>query len=433
MEKDSKATKKANAMKVFCERVGDITLFDYQINFLIDCLTSKRVVGVFSRQTGKTMCMSLFALYKALQQDNFKIVIIAPTDRQAGILIERSEQYAFNSSWVKPFIETGIKREMKFINGSSIKALSTGDTGATIRGQTADLIILEESAFIKSDIVSQVIMPMIAATQGDLIQISTPFSKNHFYKATKDPNYKVHQTDYTQCPNITEDYIKEVRENMTAMEFAMEFLAQFVDDSDSYFSLDLINSCIEDYELHDHTSALHPKSKFVCGADFAAQGKDDSVQLIVEQNNYTMEDKHIRVCAIFEQPKTKQTENVGQIKYLHSKYYFEKVYCDYTGLGEGPVDFLIESLGSKVEGSRFTVQSKEDMYSNLKILMESGRLKLPNHKKLLFQLADLQYERTSSGNTKIHHRTGGRDDCCDALALACLHFKPKRRAVFHIS
>jgi hypothetical protein len=66
------------------------------------------------------------------------------------------------------------------------------------------------------------------------------------------------------------------------------------------------------------------------------------------------------------------------------------------------------------------------MYSNLKILMEAGKLKIPNHKKLILQLLDLRYEATSSGQLKIHHSERGHDDLTDGLALACLYFKPKK-------
>ena len=55
--------------------------------------------------------------------------------------------------------------------------------------------------------------------------------------------------------------------------------------------------------------------------------------------------------------------------------------------------------------------------------MGQGRIKFPNHKKLLYQLADLRYEIVSSGDLKIHHSEKGHDDYPDALALACWYFK----------
>lgn len=409
-------------LRAFIETVSDMTLDPYQVNFLNDCWYNKRVLGIFSRQTGKTTTMSLFAIYKATQIDKLKILIIAPTDRQAGELFARLRGFAENSDLIKPFIKNSTQREITFTNDSYIRAMPTGDFGHNIRGQTADLIIMEESSYIKSDIVNQVIMPMIAATDGDIIQIGTPFFKNHFYEASLNDKYKVHKYDYTHCPRITEDFIEEQKQNLTTVEFTMEYMAEFIDETDCFFTSELINSSVENYDINQ---PVHNKGRYVAGVDFAGMGEDEAVIFVLETNEYTHPNV-IKVTNILEKKQTKQTETVGTVRVLDDQYKFDKVYCDKTGIGEGPVDFLKEVMYSRIEGIRFTLQSKHDMYSNLKILMENGKLKIPNHKKLIMQLLDLRYELTSSGQMKIHHSERGHDDMADSLALACLHFKPRK-------
>ena len=112
------------------------------------------------------------------------------------------------------------------------------------------------------------------------------------------------------------------------------------------------------------------------------------------------------------------------VKELDRKYNYNKILLDKTGIGEGPADWLRESgqAGSedyRVDALRFSVQTKMDIFSNLKNLMNQGKLKFPNHKKLIFQLRDLRFERMSSGDIKIHHSDNQFDDYADALALAC--------------
>ena len=68
---------------------------------------------------------------------------------------------------------------------------------------------------------------------------------------------------------------------------------------------------------------------------------------------------------------------------------------------------------------RGTTLNKEDIFSNLKVLMETKMLNIPNFKKLIFELKDFRYETTPSGNLKLHHSEGGHDDFVDALACAC--------------
>lgn len=129
--------------------------------------------------------------------------------------------------------------------------------------------------------------------------------------------------------------------------------------------------------------------------------------------------------------KSDITDTCGRIMWLHDKFQFNKIYIDCTGLGAGPVDFLRQSNrigGGIVEGITFKSDgdlNKTDMYSNLSILLKSKRLRIPDHKKLKYQLLDLRYEISDNGKLKIHHpqNSKGRDDFCDALCLAALYWR----------
>lgn len=411
-------------LRAFCETAGKITLFDYQLAFLIDCLNLKRVVGIFGRQMGKTTIVGLFCIFTAVQKDNFIILVIAPTERQANNFFLRVKEIIENSGLTRDLIENATLTEIKLKNGSVIKAVTTGDDGRGIRGLTADLIILEESSYIKSSIVQTVIMPMIASKgdKGKLIQIGTPFNKNHFYEASMSDIYAVHQYDYTHNPLFSKEFIQEQKENMSSLEFAMEYEAKFIDDTDSYFSRDLIMGCVKEYETG--VTPFH-KNEYVLGVDFARLGEDRSVFTVIEKHWITGE---LKVHEVIETKHKLLTDAVGRVQMLDNKYNFRKVYLDCTGLGAGPADILRERLGGKIEPLTFTLQSKQDIFSNLKVQMEKGILTLPDNKRMIFELVNLKYEISSSGNLKIHHPDGERDDHCDSLALAVYHYKPKTKS-----
>ena len=80
------------------------------------------------------------------------------------------------------------------------------------------------------------------------------------------------------------------------------------------------------------------------------------------------------------------------------------------------------------------MKSKGDLVSNLKLLMQQGRLKIPmpnnsdnNTKKLAFQFAAVQHEYNSTGAIKVFHEEGKtHDDIVMALSLAVWHFRPSR-------
>lgn len=174
---------------------------------------------------------------------------------------------------------------------------------------------------------------------------------------------------------------------------------------------------------------IHPQSVYVLGVDFARLGQDSSVYIVVEK---PWDEEKLYVVYLHEQKHQLLNQAVGFIKRLHKKFGFKRIITDETGLGSGPTDLLREELGGVVQGFRFTLTSKEDMYSNLKRLMENDMLRIPNHRKLLYQLADLRYELTSSGGVKIHHSERGFDDFCDGLALACLFFQSRPPSTYHV-
>lgn len=399
------------------EKIGVKHLHKYQKEFLVNCVLNKRVAALWSRQTGKSTSISMYCLYMAMTNNNFKIVIIAPTQRQSGELYNKVRNIAEGSDLIRDCIITSTQTEMTFINGSRIVSAPAGPMGDTIRGLTADVAILEEAGGLKNSIVNEVIIPMIGSSQsyGQIIKIGTPKGKNHFWESCygKETNYKLLHFNWevaVEAGQYNLSFVDEQKRNLTELQFAAEYEAKFIEDSDCYFKTELVDSCIEEYPMAD----VVEKSKYYLGVDFARMGEDSCVMIVIQDKR-----GKLYVKDIIELNKKKLTEAVGQIKLLDMKYNFNKVMLDSTGLGAGPGDMLNEELGSwKVECVTFTQKSKQDMYSNLKKVMEQGRLKFPMVRKMYYELVDLRYEISSSGNLKIHHPERGHDDYPDALALA---------------
>ena len=229
-----------------------INLYLFQLKFLYDCLNGQRVVGAFCRQTGKSMTISILSVCEALKNPGGHIVIVGPTDRQAGELFAKIRHY-IKSAPIGSEVAFNTQREMTMKNGCRISAFPCGDSGDTIRGMTANVLIMEESAFIKDSIVNQVLLPMVAATDGKIIKISTPFGMNHFYRSfQEDDNYISHHYtwhDAVKVGHFAQEFIDEQRLQCSSMEFRTEYEAEFISDEDAYFPHTLIESCIEDYEL----------------------------------------------------------------------------------------------------------------------------------------------------------------------------------------
>ena len=96
-----------------------------------------------------------------------------------------------------------------------------------------------------------------------------------------------------------------------------------------------------------------------------------------------------------------------------------KLAMDRSGVGERPYEELREKLGGVVEGVKFTQQRKAELFTNLKMLMERGRLKLPHDRILFSHLNAVECHTTASGGLRFTHPEGTHDDAAVALALAC--------------
>ncbi len=395
----------------------------YQADFLQKCLEEKRIAALWSRQTGKSTAIAYYCTYKILTQPNYKIMIVSPTQRQSGELYEKMRSIITRSNVFSKFVTKSTQTEIQVANGSRVISLPSGPEGASIRGFTADTLILEECGEMKDKVVNEVCMPMIAATKGQVIKIGTPKGKNNFWQSCygKETKYWLSHIDYKigiKYGQTTKEFIEEQRNNLTDLEFKTEYEAKFIEDSDCYFRQVLIDSCIEDYKLWEegctHFSIMHKWCSYYLGCDFARLGEDSTVIKIYEKRNGDM-----RMVYAEEIKHAKLTKAIGRIKQLDRIFDFDSICLDETGIGAGPTDMLEEEFGLRVKGVTFTLRSKENMYSNMKKMMEQGKLKFPMIRKMYYELSDLRYEITSSGNTRIHHSENGHDDYCDSTALAC--------------
>lgn len=324
-------------------------------------------------------------------------------------------------------IKRQTQREFFFSNGSSIICETTGDTGENIRGYTADVIILEEAGSIKDSIFHSVILPMGATTNAKVIKIGTPRGMNHFYESFRSGEYNVHQITWKEAVNegiISQSYVDEVRSQVPLQQFQTEMEAMFIADEDAYFNYELVDKCVS--EISEINSPAEDKEYFL-GADIARLGQDSTCMMIMEKGTPN------KIVKIIDIPKSTLDYIIDKINQLYDTWNFSKIYIDETGLGAGVKDVLAKShnplkpqigfkkhnvlISDKIIGTRFTLQSKIDIFSNLKVMMEQGLIKYPKNSKLISQLKDFRYETTESGNVKLHHSEYGHDDFCDALAL----------------
>jgi hypothetical protein len=323
-------------------------------------------------------------------------------------------------------------------NGSKIYSLPAGHTGALIRGLTVDLLIADEAAYI-NEMVWNAVLPMLSVSRkmrgfGRIILLSTPFGKGgYFYDCCHDNDFLHIRFTSEQCTRIDKAFLLKERQRMTKSEYAQEYLAEFIDEWNQFFSTDLIKKRMTFLEWD--TKELDPIKNYYLGVDIARYGGSENAFVVAEMNRHN----EIRIVKALTTQRVAITDTIGRIKDLDKTFNFRKIFIDDAGVGGGASDLLKEDLGRKVVEMNNSKRSldrlderrvrilKEDMYSNALVLMEAGKVELINDLMLAKSLKSIVYEYTSEGRVKLF---GNYSHLCEAFVRACWCIKEKGLKLF---
>lgn len=382
--------------------------------------------------------------------------MIAAVERQAYLLFEKTLAYLYDN--YKKEIKRGKNRPTKhkvmLKNGSVIHCLPAGLTGNNIRGYTINILIADEAAFIPEEVWTAM-TPSLAMTGGKVWLLSTPHGREgYYYKCFQNPKFSkfhVRTPDVLDYPNRTKiqkedlrEHLTEAKKNKTRIEFAQEYLGEFIDELRQFFPDDLIDSRM--YGKEGMTEFMGPR---FLGVDIARMGDDETVFFEVTKSH----PEHLYMDNIEIIRNSMLTETTRRILRLDRSRNFKKIYIDDGGMGVGVFDPLIEheqtrdkvvginnakrcieqedyiirnNKRKKITGKK-TRLMKEALYYNLKNLMEKKMIFLHKNPELRQSLKSIQYEYTDDGRLKIF---GKYDHIAEALVRAAWCMKDKSLNIF---
>jgi len=400
----------------FARTFLDFQPYPYQEEFLRD--KSPLIAACCGRQVGKTTLAAIKALHFALSKNRVRILIVSAGLRQSIILFDKILRTTENSTPVKALMTYQSRTMIRFTNGSEIVALPCGREGSTLRGQTADMVILDEANFIPRIVIDSVIRPtLITRDNSRLIMISTPWVRDHpFYEAINKPElgFKTYNWPSSVSPLITPEKLELERKTIGEYDFNREYNAAFIDDEFSYLPSKLVLSCTDDYELNGEPGPGEKyRGEYLIGIDFGKHTDHSAVAILQKLGD------ELRLVYLKEFPlETPYAAVIGAVRRLNEAYAFEAGYLDQTGVGEGPYE-EVKRFMRVMEGITLTAPAKEDVMGKLRLAMEHRELTLPSDEsRLLVQLTNQQCETTKSGTFKFTHPSGTHDDLLWALALA---------------
>lgn len=400
----------------FAEVVLDWRPFPYQERLLRD--KSKRVVSCWGRQCGKTSTIAVKAVHFAFANPKTLTLIVSASFRQSMIMFDRVLGFVYGSEWLPSSVVRKTRSIVKLDNGSQVIALPCSEH--LIRGYTADLVIVDEAAFVPEGTIVNVLNPMLATTNGTLILLGTPWGRDHFfYRAFMDPDFSVSRVKSEECSLISEDFLEKQRQLMTREDYLREYEAEFVEATWSYFGQDLIRSCIDpELEFVDEDVVVgEGGARFVgdyyMGVDLGKL-KDYSAVAVVKR-----EEDLVKLVFLKEFPlETPYSHVIGWIVRAERRFGFRKILVDKSGVGEAVMEEIKMQGLKNAEGESFSAQSKAEMLTYLRIKMEQGKFKMSYSRRLCQQLNEQQYAYNKAGYLMFSHPEESHDDMLWALALA---------------
>ncbi len=240
------------------------------------------------RQFGKSTTVALMAAIFAESRPKSTVILVARSARQSEELLNTV------AGILRRFVTgaTYSTTKIELANGSRILALPSQPH--TIRGYAADLVVIDEAAYV-DDAIWDAVFPMLNAAEGGgrLWMLSTPFRPaGFFYRlwTAKDNNWARFQVKAPDCPRISAEMIAEAKRTFTPAEFAREYLCEFAQAATAPYPQELLrDSIVRDLPDYLTTPVKYPllaaprtaRPHAFIGVDFGKE-QDPSAMVIVE-------------------------------------------------------------------------------------------------------------------------------------------------------
>lgn len=208
------------ARELFIRASGEVPL-PWQEEYLRE---TRDTIVLKGRQVGASTASGVVAIRRALYWPGSLVVVLSPSlkqstevkDRAKAGLLALGERLARDSSSL-----------VQLTNGSRV--ISLPGSAKSARGWSADLLVLDEAAFIEPETFLAA-RAMVAATGGRTIVQSTPEGPfGNFYDlwVDNDPRWARFKVRSDEVPTIEPAFLAAERAAMTEEDFLQEYGAQF--------------------------------------------------------------------------------------------------------------------------------------------------------------------------------------------------------------
>lgn len=379
------------------------------------------------RQCGKSTIAQILLIYASLKKDNSISISVSPILQQAKKMFEDICKIGRDIIVKK----NASIYEIEFINGSKI-LFKSGEQSDSIRGNTvkgSGILVIDEAAYLKDELFYSVLVPTTNVNRSDIFIFSTPKTKQgffyHLYSKGMEGDEKIMSINwngYDTSKYLPKELLELYRLQMPKLSFQTEYLGDFIDGDGTVFSS--FRNCIK------HTNIDISKEMWI-GLDWASGvGKDYTVLTLAQEGDNKINvirqiefnDKGVNatIDIILQTVKEMVSEGLKTINIVAEKNSLGQVYFDL--LNDTMDEYQIHNSGIEINCSTFitTNKSKEKIIKQLNILIENGKINIPNEQRLINQLSAYECKININGVATYNAPQGQNDDRVMSL-LICIN------------
>jgi predicted phage terminase large subunit-like protein len=209
-----------------------IVMDPWQLDFLED--RSKAILLNCHRQSGKSLMTAVKALHTALFRDGSLTVLFSPTQKQSNELFRKIRDLIHLIPSYEKMLKVDNITSLELTNGSRVESLPA--TNWTVRGYTADLVVIDEAAGV-DDRLYAAVSPMLLERNGQFIQMSTPHGKlGRFWEDYNRDTWKKYEVRASQNPRMQAGrYLESLgrpREELGSRIYSQEYECRFLGDQE---------------------------------------------------------------------------------------------------------------------------------------------------------------------------------------------------------
>lgn len=199
---------------------------------------AKRRVICAGRRAGKTTGLAVLAVRKFLA--GHQILEAAPIALQTNTFWRACKKALVAPIKAGAIYKNETDRVLIAPGGGRITA-RTAHHADSLRGDYADLLILDEYSIMHPSAWDEVGAPMLLDNDGDAVFIFTPKRKNHAYKhfmraqGDQSGRWQAWQFASMMNPHLSRNALAEIVEDLTEDSYKQEILAQFLENEGAIF------------------------------------------------------------------------------------------------------------------------------------------------------------------------------------------------------